>query len=856
VLTPLRCRRLLRSLSTKLVDMDGAVSRMRAPLLTLQARVSGTKSDTSDALAALQAGLARRAALAERRATLQLMVDATHAVAKVERLLSELAAVSAADEEASETGRDALADGATDALDAPGTPRASTAGSALPLPPGESGGGGGGGAAAALLERAAAEATRLQLFLSRGGALPFVSALRPRANAASAALGGALRRATRRALRRRDAGAARDGLVSLAALHGGADAEALVAEALVRPIVLETLAENAAAAAAGGAGGAGAAADASSSAADAPRASASGASAAAELAPVFEALQRALERRAGFLLALCRGADAPRGLCLPANALLCEVDAALAVQRAAAFSPGRPAAFRANHAAARAFLAWLEGAACGDDASAAALRAAPATDAFLRRWNLAAYFSLRFADVAGALEAALPPPAPGAPLARAPAPAAGGELGFALAPAAAAAAALRRCWAEDVYIPALADKFLTLSLQVAARAATWLAAGALRRGAADASAAAAAAAAASAAPGGAGAGGGADGSGGAHGSGGGAHGDGGAAAPAASAASVTASAALASAASASARNGGGEWAVAAPPDDLAAASADAAALAAFLTGAPYTALVAAALSHAPADARAAALEALAEAAAALVPPADALAAAAAAALADRCVEVLRQLRGITATYRMTNKPLPTRHSHFMPAVLAPLRSFLDAAAAAAPHAPMPQQLRERIIAAVAEAVTVRLRCARARARSFACACTHVSRAHIARCCFSSSSSSARSAPQTRYDDLARDLVTTVRKTESSLKRLKDRRGGGASSIAAAGGSSTSLASAGGSGGAAAAEVSDTDKICRQLALDAAEFARQLARFGVDAATMPAFASLWQGVATEGEPLAF
>jgi hypothetical protein len=683
--------------------MDGAVSRMRAPLLTLQARVSATKGDTADALAALRDGLARRGALAERRATLQLMVDATHAVAKVERLLAELAAVSAEEWDAD---CDALADAGDAPADVPQTPR----GSALPLPPrasGEAGGGSGsGGAAAALLERAAAEATRLQLFLSRGGALPFVAALRPRADAASGALGGALRRSLRRALARRDGRGVRDGLASFAALHDAAGAEALVAEALVRPIVLETLAENAAAAAAGG----GAADAAAAGGADAPRASASSASAApaADLAPVFAALRAALERRAGFLLALSAGPDAPRGLCLAANALLCEVDAALAVQRPLAFSPGRPAAFRANHAAARGFLEWLEGAACGDDAAAAALRASPACDAFLRRWNLAAYFSLRFADVAGGLEAALPPPTPGAPLARAPA-ASASELGFALAPSAAAAAALRRCWAEDVYIPALADKFLTLALQVAARVATWLAAGALRRAAADATAAAAAAAAAApAAPA-------QDGS--AGGAAGGASGAGGAeaAAPAASAASVCASAALASAATASARNGGGEWAVAAPPDDLAAAAADAAALSSFLTGEPYTALVSAALSHAPADARAQALEALVEAAAALSPPAAALAAAAAAALADRCVEVLRQLRGITATYRMTNKPLPTRHSHFMPAVLAPLRAFLDAGAAAA--APLPPALRERIIAAVAEAVTVRHACMHALLRT-------------------------------------------------------------------------------------------------------------------------------------------
>jgi hypothetical protein len=47
-----------------------------------------------------------------------------------------------------------------------------------------------------------------------------------------------------------------------------------------------------------------------------------------------------------------------------------------------------------------------------------------------------------------------------------------------------------------------------------------------------------------------------------------------------------------------------------------------------------------------------------------------------AAVAGKCVEVLRQLRGITATYRMTNKPLPTRHSHFVPGVLAPLKAFV------------------------------------------------------------------------------------------------------------------------------------------------------------------------------------
>lgn len=102
--------------------------------------------------------------------------------------------------------------------------------------------------------------------------------------------------------------------------------------------------------------------------------------------------------------------------------------------------------------------------------------------------------------------------------------------------------------------------------------------------------------------------------------------------------------------------------------------------------------------------------------------------------------------------------------------------------------------------------------------------------------------------QTRYCDLARDLVTTVRKTESSLKRLKDRRAG-----AAAGGAGAPAASAAAGGGS---DMSDTDKICRQLALDAAEYGRQLRRFGVDAAALPPFTQLWHTVAGEGEPIAF
>jgi hypothetical protein len=47
------------------------------------------------------------------------------------------------------------------------------------------------------------------------------------------------------------------------------------------------------------------------------------------------------------------------------------------------------------------------------------------------------------------------------------------------------------------------------------------------------------------------------------------------------------------------------------------------------------------------------------------------------AVVEKSVEVLRQLKGITATYRMTNKPLPVFHSPYVSGVLQPLKAFLE-----------------------------------------------------------------------------------------------------------------------------------------------------------------------------------
>ena len=44
----------------------------------------------------------------------------------------------------------------------------------------------------------------------------------------------------------------------------------------------------------------------------------------------------------------------------------------------------------------------------------------------------------------------------------------------------------------------------------------------------------------------------------------------------------------------------------------------------------------------------------------------------------RCAAALRHVRAVTATYRMTTRPPPSRPSHYAAGILAPLRAFLDA----------------------------------------------------------------------------------------------------------------------------------------------------------------------------------
>ena len=158
-----------------------------------------------------------------------------------------------------------------------------------------------------------------------------------------------------------------------------------------------------------------------------------------------------------------------------------------------------------------------------------------------------------------------------------------------------------------------------------------------------------------------------------------------------------------------------------------------------------------------------------------------------ASVADACKDSLKFVRGIIATYRMTNKPMPTQASLYVGSILAPLQTFLDQR-----EATLDPEFRLELAKSTAAALTDKFR------------------------------------------EVAEDLLKTVKQTDATLKRLKQKQ-----------------KTAGGDGG-----VSDADKIRAQLLLDVQAYGGLLRALGVPIAAgeperFESFHALWRAVAPEG-----
>lgn len=403
---------------------------MRAPLADLRDKVAAFRAGASAALAALRAGLEQRAAAAAARELLELLLDASHVVSKVEKLIKELP-----------TAPSDLSNAEVPNSDT-GTPNG-VAGTGVSE------------TQSILLERIASEMNRLKFYISHAQNLPFIENMEKRVQGATKLLDGSLERCFVDGLAHRDAKVIYNCLRAYAAIDNTSSAEELFRTAVVSPLIQKIIPQNYARAVAG----------ASSD----------------ELEDDYQQIKECVQKDCKFILEISSSENS--GLHVfdfLGNSILKEVLSTIQKGKPGAFSPGKPKEFLRNYKASLGFLDFLEGY-CISKSAVTKFRSEPAYTDFMRQWNVGVYFSLRFQEIAGGLDSTLTNTfsptglneAQGKPLL--------------LKQSIKLLESLDSCWSDEVLVFSHCDKFLRLSLQLISRYTTWLSSGLTARKASDGS---------------------------------------------------------------------------------------------------------------------------------------------------------------------------------------------------------------------------------------------------------------------------------------------------------------------------------------------------------------------------------
>ncbi|CAL0325294.1 unnamed protein product [Lupinus luteus] len=663
------------NLSTKLVDVDSAVVRMRAPLVELREKIEQFRGSVQVSLVSVTNGLRQRSEAASARETLELLLDTFHVVSKVEKLIKELPSVPAdwSNGDLNLPERNFSSNGVSMQHVENGTSVRETQ--------------------SMLLERIASEMNRLRFYVTNAKNLPFIENMEKRIQNASLTIDASLGHCFVDGLEHRDATAIYNCLRAYAAIDNTKNAEEIFRVTVVAPLIQKIIPHGPSAVAAESSGDA--------------------------LHNDYQLIKECINKDCKFLLEISSAENS--GLHVfdfLANSILKEVLSAIQKGKPGAFSPGRPTEFLKNYKSSLDFLAYLEGY-CPSRSAVTKFRSEAIYTEFMKQWNIGVYFSLRFQEIAGSLESVLttsslvPVQNPDS-----------GEANYqdlTLKQSVTLLESMRSCWREDVLVLSCSDKFLRLSLQLLSRYSSWLSSGLTARKNRNTS-----------------------------------------------------------------TSTGCEWAVSAVIDDFIFVIHDIRCLEELVRG-DYLQHVLQLLTSCSPDVLESVKQSILQSGQSLKYLEPLVTKAVVESLVEKSVEDLRQMKGITATYRMTNKPLPVRHSPYVSGVLRPLKAFLDG-----------ERAKRYLVS-------------EARNEILLCAATEIT---------------------DRYYELAADLVSVARKTESSLQRLRQgaqRRAGASSDVSDN-------------------NVSDTDKMCMQLFLDIQEYARNLSALGVDAPNIASYRSLWQCVA--------
>ncbi|KAL4584795.1 hypothetical protein LXL04_009405 [Taraxacum kok-saghyz] len=662
------------NLSTKLVDVDAAVLRMRAPLIEIREKILGFRGAVEGSLVSLQGGLRQRAEASAAREILELLIDTSHVVSKVEKLIKELHSVPAdasnGDLHTTENGH--VTNGISTQHSEIGTIRRETQ--------------------SMLLERIASEMNRLKFYFAHAKNLPFIENMERRIQNASSLLDTSLGHCFVDGLIHKDANAVYNCLRAYAAVDNTKNAEEIFRSTVVAPLVQKVIPYTSSGVVGGSNGD--------------------------ELEEDYKQIKNLIAQDCTFLLEISSTENSGLHVfSFLANSILKEVVWAIQQGKPGAFAPGRPTEFLKNYKSSLGFLADLEGY-CPSRSAVANFRAEGVYVDFIKQWNIGVYFRLRFQEIAASLDSAL------VNSSLTPIPKSDSDDGnMTLKQSVTLLECLDSCWREDVLVLSISDKFLRLTLQLISRYANWVSAGLSARRNRNSSS-----------------------------------------------------------------NPSFEWALSAAPDDFVYIIHDLDYLSAEVCG-TYIPHVLKILNSCPPQVLNPVETSILQGGQSLKDLIPSVIDSIIETLVEKSNEELKQLHGIVAAYRLTKKPPPVRHSHYVSGVLRPLKVFVEGERAGRY---LTREMKDKLIEGAAVKITG------------------------------------------RYNDMAADIVNTARKTETSLKRIRQgaqRRAGASSDISDH-------------------NVSETDRICMQLFLDIQEYGRNLGGLGVEAAKIPAYGSLWQLVAPQ------
>ncbi|KAJ3692310.1 hypothetical protein LUZ60_012660 [Juncus effusus] len=603
-------------LGNRLAGAGDAAARIREPIGELRAKVAGLTSAVEAQLVELKAGMGRRAAAASARELLERMLDTFHVVSKVEKLIKELPTAPAdlpKTEISSSEQSSELNNGNFPNTESGASTRITQS---------------------ILLERIASEMNRLKFLIGDEKNLPFIENLEKRIQSATSQLDASLEICFTQALKNKNNSAIYNCLRAYAAIDNTSAAEGLFRKTVVSPLIEEIIGNNNKNEMEGLFGD--------------------------ELEGDYEKIKECVEKDCKFILDLCSSANS--GLHVfdfLANSILKEVLFAIQKGKPGAFSPGKPTEFLKNYKSSLAFLAFLEGF-CTTKSAVVKFRSEAVYSDFVKQWNVGVYFSLRFQEIAGGLDASLTGPIRPVETENK------NNKKLVLKQSEKLLESLQTCWSDDVIIFSHCDKFLRLSLQLLARYATWLNSGLTAR---------------------------------------------------------------------KARTGDSDWALNAPVEDFVYVIHDINILVKQISG-EFLGQINQLLNSCSDEVINLVRNSILQAGNSINEIIPIILDVMIESIVEKSVEDLRQLKGITATYRMTNK-LPVRHSPYVSGILRPLKVFLEGDGATY----LNKDTTQNLLIGSAEKIT------------------------------------------TRYYELTSDLVNVARKTESSLLRLRQGRRVGASSDA-------------------------------------------------------------------------